>query len=188
MPPNNLDSKLSPCLIFAPGQKRTDGCLHSPGWRRGSSLLSPCIRQLSGEQVLRLPTLGQQPGRLGGKGRHRRATYSLFGFGTALEIGVSLLKQKKKAFHRLRGVRVDWPRSQFSRDAGSVLVTTVSAPRLLSLRPLRRAVSQRLEQNALCDGNTRDAPYRPAKHNTHTRGCLRPLPEYPALNPGHPSG
>lgn len=102
-------------------------------------------------------------------------------------------KKKKKAFHRLRGVQVDWPRSQLSRHAGSVPVTTVSAPRLLSLRPLRRAVSQRLEQNALCEVNTRAAPYRPAEHNTHTHGCLRPLPEASSwapcpFNPGHPSG
>ena len=67
------------------------------------------------------------------------------------------LSKKKKSLSPAPGSAGDWPRSRLSRDAGSVLVTTVSAPRLLSLRPLRRAVSQRLEQNAHCEVNTRDA-------------------------------
>ena len=59
-------------------------------FRLGLKCFCPCTRQLRGEQALRLLILGQQPGCLGGMGRHHRATYSLFASGTALEIGVFL--------------------------------------------------------------------------------------------------
>ena len=92
------------------------------------------------------------------KGRHRRATHWFLPPGLAWKSESSFRKQKNESLSLAPGSAGDWARSQLSRDARSALGATVSAPRLLSLPALRRAVSQRRARNALCEVKVRNAP------------------------------